>query len=308
MDSRYYQQKEISNPTKNTSHILSLLFMPLILASILCLTLGCSDTEKQEGTYDLVEGDTTKHERTDHSTIKSEQKEIANLEPEWSPFENLDTLLGIYTINFDDTPARIVINYLNSRKAIGYNIVKGLQRNINGDVNETKDSIFVVLAEPGDHKADGVFYLAWSKENLNGNGYWESNSGNFKRKKFSLSKVEVPERNKYHSNAEITSANFADYFYYVEDTIGNLTFHEDGKVVYSYYEEEDNIHRREQLSSFNGTWLVEGDSVFIHWQPNEVFTSRKTVFYIDFPDDEDTDYYEIPTLESEDRSFYPLWY
>lgn len=221
-------------------------------------------------------------------------------------YQHIDTLLGIYSLSFDGTPARIIINYINNRKAVGYNMVKGLQRNLSGDVEETADSIHLSLAEPGDHKADGVFHLSWSKEGLNGRGSWVSNSGKYTTKYFDLTKIDRAYLEKEHAEGKITNGNFTNYFSYLEDSIGNLTFMNDGKVTYSYYPEKDTVHRKEQLKSFTGTWQVKGDSVHVYWQPNTIFPSRSTHFTIHLSLQED--YYIPPTLETGKRTFSSLWF
>jgi len=221
-------------------------------------------------------------------------------------YQNIDTLLGIYSLSFDGTPARIIVNYINHRKAVGYNMVKGLQRNLSGNVEETTDSIHLSLAEPGDHKADGVFHLSWSKDGLNGSGSWVSNSGKYSKKYFNLTKIDRAYLKKEHAKNAITNANFTNYFNYLEDSLGSLTFMNDGKVTYAYYPEEDTIHRKEQLESFNGTWQLKGDSLHVYWQPNTIFPSRSTLFKVHFSVNEE--YYLPPTLEIGKRTFSSLWF
>jgi hypothetical protein len=57
---------------------------------------------------------------------------------EWFPQTDFDTLKGLYTGDFGDGFINIVLTYVNDKKAIGYNVHKGLQRNVSGSVVQKK--------------------------------------------------------------------------------------------------------------------------------------------------------------------------
>ena len=77
------------------------------------------------------------------------------------PIDKFDykELEGIYRGEFGDGTISIILSYVSDSKAIGYNIHRGLQRNLNGHVTSHGDSIKIILNEPGDHEYDGVFTL-----------------------------------------------------------------------------------------------------------------------------------------------------
>src|SRR5690606_17933885 len=73
--------------------------------------------------------DTTKNNLTaEKTTVDSVTLE------EWFPETNFDTLRGLYTGDFGDGFINVVLTYVNDKKAIGYNVHKGLQRNLSGSV------------------------------------------------------------------------------------------------------------------------------------------------------------------------------
>ena len=59
--------------------------------------------------------------------------------PETDKFD-YDTLKGMYTGDFGGSDIRIILNYVSQNNAIGYNIHKGLQRNLSGNVSRSGDS------------------------------------------------------------------------------------------------------------------------------------------------------------------------
>ena len=124
-------------------------------------------------------------------TSKSEPKEeikIEKVEAEIPPIDNFnyDTLQGMYIGDFSGSEIRIILNYVSQKNAIGYNIHKGLQRNLNGKVSRSNDSIQMVLSEPGDNKYDGVFTINFIGEGKKPTGVWVSGSGEFPDQKFKL--------------------------------------------------------------------------------------------------------------------------
>lgn len=193
------------------------------------------------------------------------------------PSFDWDTLKGIYVGDFAGSEIRIKITYVSNKNVVGYNIHKGLLRNISGKVSETQDSIILYMDEPGDNKFDGTFQLLIDRQNLNVNGSWVPFSSKLSKKAFTLKKL-IPEE--YDENAVITNSNFANYFSYVADSLGDFYFSDDGFVNYTYYPSMDEVHRNEQQESVKGSWSVKGNEVIISWQENPVFPTNKSVFKI----------------------------
>ena len=189
---------------------------------------------------------------------------------------NYDTLKGIYTGDFAGSQIRIILNYISQSNAIGYNIHKGLQRNINGKVLKSEDTIYLTLSEPGDHEYDGIFNLAFIGEDQNPTGFWVCNNSEIKPKEFTLSKVIVPP----FDFEELTSGNFTNYFGFVSDSIGSYSFEDDGFVAFEYYPVIDDENRIEQLIEIRGTWSLKDAILTIDWQENSLFTDKKESFEI----------------------------
>ena len=181
---------------------------------------------------------------------------------------NYDTLTGLYIGDFSDSKIRIIINYASKTKAIGYNIHKGLLRNLSGSVLKSNDTIYMTLAEPGDHKYDGVFNLTFVGADENPSAIWASNSGEVKPKVFSLAK-----KNKKGNNDELNEFNFHNYFDASFDTIGNYTFNDDGFMVFTFYPTNDKEERVEQYNAIKGTWSYEKPIVTFEWEDNNLFPS-----------------------------------
>lgn len=213
----------------------------------------------------------------------------------------LDTLKGIYFGDFGGKDIRIVLSYVSEGHATGYDLVSGLQRNISGKVNYTPEYVEMELSEPGDDKNDGVFKVSIHRQTLEMKGTWTPINPNLKGRTFKLHKMEKPEP-KY---GILNAADFASVFGYVSDTIGNLSFNENGKCLYSYYPAYDSENRREQLVEIAGSWTFKKGQVTVAWKPNDVFPESKTVFKIYYkPYDESKEYVFSDSLVGADRTFF----
>lgn len=198
---------------------------------------------------------------------------------------NYDTLQGMYVGNFGGSDIRIILNYVSKTNAVGYNIHKGLQRNLSGKVTRSGDSITVFMAEPGDHEFDGVFELLFVGEGSEPQGSWKSNSGIISPKEFKLTRVQTKEGVDWENNEKITMQNLHNYFSEADDSLGEYSFKSDGLVVFSYYEggywgdgsdEENEIERsKKQMKQIQGTWSMDVKYVTVAWEPNKVLPKLK---------------------------------
>lgn len=241
------------------------------------------------------------------TTEKVDDREILNV-PLISKL-NLDTLKGIYIGDFGGSDIRLLINFISNKHAVGYNVHKGLQRNISGSVEIKEKTVDLVLAEPGDNEFDGVFHISIDKENLDIEGYWQSNSGKISKKHFVLKKLEgmrvMDKIAGISKDVKLTSYNFSNYFGVVSDSIGELSFEENGLCVYKYYPSIDEAERKEQYISFTGSWTLKNNQIIVEWQKNTIFPNRKSIFHIIKSNDkENPEYYEA-SLRGENRSFTP---
>lgn len=208
------------------------------------------------------------------NTLSSE--ELVEVVEDFPEFD-WDTLKGMYIGDFAGSDIRINITYISSKNVVGYNIHKGLLRNISGKVEQSMDSVLLKMEEPGDNKFDGTFQLFVNRENLAINGIWVPFDKKLTPKTFTLKKV-IPLE--YEENAPITNGNFARYYSYVSDSIGEFSFDEDGFVIYSYYPNNAAKGKKDQLETVKGTWSVKGKSVIVNWQPNTAFPKSSSVFDI----------------------------
>ena len=209
-----------------------------------------------------------------------------------------DTLKGMYSGDFGGSEIRLILNYVSSTKAIGYNIHKGLQRNLNGRITKKGDTILMSLPEPGDHEFDGVFELTFLGIDKTPKAKWASNSGKISEKKFKLKKLEAPKEGK----EGINSFNFSEFFYYVYDSIGNYSFEPDGLCIYKYYDQKDAENRVEYEVKVKGNWSLKGNTVMIDWEKNKIFPQQKMRFEIVQGE------YDEYVLKSEDRELYNYYY
>lgn len=199
-----------------------------------------------------------------------------------------DTLKGMYIGDFGGSDIRIILNYVSKTNAIGYNIHKGLQRNLSGKVKRSGDSVTVYMAEPGDHEFDGVFELLFIGENPTPKGTWKSNSGIISPKKFSLTRIQPETDFKWNGDEKITIENFHYFFGEASDTLGDYSFKSDGLVVFSYYpggywsdnEEDEATRSKKQMKEILGTWSMKGKSVVISWEQNRVFPSPEMKYEV----------------------------
>ena len=187
-----------------------------------------------------------------------------------------DTLRGMYIGDFGKSPIRIVLNYVSSSNAIGYNIHKGLQRNLNGKVSRSGDTVRITLNEPGDHEYDGVFNLEFIGIDNSPKGTWEHLEQWIPSKKFKLKKSEVKEV----KDDEIGPSNFADVFSVVFDTLGTYYFLDDGLVRYEYYPSQDQSSRVEQMKEIRGSWLLKDSTLQVDWQKNYVFKQPTMIYTV----------------------------
>jgi len=188
---------------------------------------------------------------------------------------NYDTLKGIYSGDFAGSSIRIVVTYVSSTNVLGYNIHKGLQRNISGKVLKSNDTIYMTLAEPGDHEFDGIFNLTFFDADIEPTAIWTSNSGAIKPKSFTLKKYV---REKYDPE-KLTESTITSFFDASSDTIGEYYFNEDGFVEFKYYPETDSENRIEQYKKIKGTWSFNLTKLIIDWEKNSLFEQNE-IFHI----------------------------
>ncbi|AEA42064.1 hypothetical protein [Fluviicola taffensis] len=225
------------------------------------------------------------------STVEKNAADSLKVE-EWFPETNFDTLRGMYTGDFGDGFINIVLTYVNDKKAIGYNIHKGLQRNISGSVVQKKEAFELTLNEPGDNQYDGIFVLTISKKDGSVNASWTANNPKISSKKFKLKKQQITKNDdskSIYEGGEFSENSFMEFFSYANLGVGNVEFKENGIVRFSYYPEGQ---ENEQLEIINGSWkFTDKKTLVIEWSKNALFKERSMKFKL--KQDEDN----IPSFE-----------
>jgi hypothetical protein len=239
---------------------------------------------------------------------KKEQKEIINSSNsiENSSFFNLDTLKGIYYGDIEEHPFRIVINYISNKHVIGYDVFKGLQRNIIGTFSEENDKIKIILNEPGDLQTDSKYEIEINKKDFNTIGkkfsiQSKKNITNFKLKKLNVS-TEWEEENAKDVNF-YNNENFTYYFYSVEDSIGTIDFNENGLCTYSEITKINEEEYNEELNMIKGNWKIKNGNLSIEWKENSFFPTLSKFKLIKDPE---SDYYY--KIVGENREFIRTYY
>src|SRR5882762_1474667 len=81
-------------------------------------------------------------------------------------------MCGTYSGLYSKGLITLAINYISGSTASGYNLHKGLRRNINGPVELKGGQLNFVLKEPGGNPYDGTFYLSLDTASLKITGKW----------------------------------------------------------------------------------------------------------------------------------------
>lgn len=225
---------------------------------------------------------------------------------EWFPETEFDTLKGLYTGDFGDGFINIVLTYVNDKKAIGYNVHKGLQRNVSGSVVQKKDHFELTLNEPGDNEFDGVFTLIISKKDGRVEASWKANNPKIKSKTFRLKKqsgkkTTGSEEKSYYDGGEITEDNFMDIFSYSNLNDGYVEFKENGILRYTYYPDGQ---ENEQQEIIKGSWkFTDKKTIVINWSKNTHFKQQVMTFKLTQKED------EMPSFDGPNElSIYPDYY
>ncbi|MFT5860778.1 MAG: hypothetical protein ACI865_002892 [Flavobacteriaceae bacterium] len=241
----------------------------LVFASAALIIVSCGDTEPITEEVVAIEG------------------VVAEI-PEEDLFE-YDALAGMYIGDFGGSDIRIIVSYVSQTNAVGYNIHRGLQRNLSGRVSRNGDSAVVALAEPGDHKFDGVFELVFIGDDPEPKGTWISNSGKIPEQSFNLKKMDASEAGYPEDGTKISESNLHQFFSDASDTLGEYSFKSDGLVIFSYYpggysyefdEEENGNSVNQQLTSIQGSWSLSGNKVTVSWEKNAILAQSQMVYTI----------------------------
>ena len=202
---------------------------------------------------------------------------------------NYPRLQGTYRGDFDGSDISLVLRYVTGRHAAGYNIHKGLRRNMSGSMKPTSNGFSFTLSEPGDNPYDGVFNFTLDTSTLQITGNWKpADTRNLTEKEFVLKR----------DITDATADDNTDFFW--TDSIGKIAFSANNMCIYRYYPKG-----RKQFIEINGNWKLQNNIYTIDWQPNSVFPSRRSSFKKQKMDGaEGTEDYEVE-LVGEGRTLWP---
>lgn len=199
---------------------------------------------------------------------------------------------GTYTGDFKGSPVAITLNYVTDHRASGYNVHKGLVRNLTGTIEATPDGLHLLLSEPGNNEYDGKFDLLIDTVKWTGKGTWtplkKGEQTSFVLQKRKAGKDEDP------------------YGMTFLDTLQNaITLKPDGSCTYSYLADTTTTG---QPLTIRGNYTKEKGMVTIYWQKNDAFPSGKSVFKLtEHKPYKDDDEYVERSLKGEGKVFNQLY-
>jgi hypothetical protein len=165
-----------------------------------------------------------------------------------------EKVMGIYTGKFNKGIITLALNYISGKSVSGYDLHRGLRRNINGTVSADGPQLQFVLKEPGDNPFDGTFYFSLDTASMKIDGKWvATDSVKVKPRKLLLSRKtdSLMENNTWVT--EIT-----------RDT--SLTFKLNGGCEYTFYENPGDS--TSQLITIRGNYEKNVDTFKIEWEKN----------------------------------------
>lgn len=204
-------------------------------------------------------------------------------------------LTGSYEGDFEGTgDIRIVLRHVTGTHAVGYDLHKGLRRNISGKMEPAANGFKFHLQEPGDNPFDGIFDFSIDTTTFMMSGTWAPvNNKNLSTKKYNLAK-----QTKGTDSAR-TSVNMEGPMF--DSTGAEYYFEEGGLCIYRYYTDKNDPANKSQYEEIKGNWKKTATEYIIDWQKNTVFPNTRSIFKIvPYPELEDTYY-----LEGEGRKIEP---
>jgi hypothetical protein len=207
------------------------------------------------------------------------------------------TAWGTYKGDFDGSPIFITVNYAGNNHIAGYNVHKGLRRNLSGKLSQEGDGWAVQLNEPGDHPYDGRFHLVFDKTFTTAHGKWTPlNTPSLREKQLTLTRLS--------SNDAAQTGNEEFMSYALPGEHADITFDTDGSCKLNYYEKINDSSYAPQLNTVRGTWERTGDEIRVNWEHNEQFGKRNSTFKLIFHEDPDSKQRYLNQISGEGFEFY----
>jgi hypothetical protein len=171
--------------------------------------------------------------------------------------EEAQKYIGTYSGTFNKSIITLVINYISGKTVSGYNVHKGLRRNINGEVTRNGSLLNFVLKEPGDNPFDGIFTFTLDTADLAIRGTWTPlDSTKTKSKTLTLSRRQ--DAGQVDNDTWVAGGAAAG------DSV--LTFNNDGTCEFGLYERPQDS--TSQLITIRGNYEQKADTFRIEWEKN----------------------------------------
>lgn len=163
--------------------------------------------------------------------------------------------LGYYSGHYSKGMLIVVINYISGHIASGYDLHKGLRRNLNGRVDQHGSSLEFELKEPGGNPTDGTFYLTLDSATEKIAGKWvPADSSTLHSGPVQLDRMEDPGQDQDEGDTW-------------EGDLGDLTFYDNGTCSLQYYPRPGTTDVA-QMITIRGNYEHRGDTFLIEWQYN----------------------------------------
>jgi hypothetical protein len=169
-------------------------------------------------------------------------------------------ILGSYSGPFRKGLLILVVNYVSGNTVSGYDLNRGIRRNLNGTVEEKDGRFTLVLQEPGGSRYDGTFYLSIDSPAQRIGGNWvPADSSLIHSSALTLARL---------SQSGTPIDEFYDHDWNSE--LGTLTFEEGNTCNLEYYPERTDDNPNPQRIMINGNFIRNGDTILIDWQNNKL--------------------------------------
>jgi hypothetical protein len=153
---------------------------------------------------------------------------------------------GTYNGHFKQGLMTLVINYISDSIVSGYDVQKGLRRNVNGEVQQTGGTLNFILKEPGNRPLDGTFYLSMDAASRAITGKWVPQDSS----KIHTGWLDLKKWDK-DINGDYINGPW-------NGGLGTLNFNDDnGTCTLSYSD-----------VTIWGNYERKADTLFIEWEPN----------------------------------------
>lgn len=207
-----------------------------------------------------------------------------------------DKIIGNYTGDFKGSPISIILNYVYGGHASGYNIHKGLKRNITGTIELENNQLHLQLEEPGNNPFDGKFDLFIDTATWKGKGNWKP------LKKGDEVNFTFQKQHRDSSTADIDPFESI----YMNEGGDYIELYTNGSCTYSYLTDST---KTGQSISVRGNYSFSKDSTLtIFWAKNDIFPSGKSTYKLkmDHPDDQSD--FRVMTIKGGGKTFTQMMY